>query len=47
MEQAFSEGRSGEGLQYQDKVRSANYKPTKYMSEIIMNFTKNLRKNIK
>jgi hypothetical protein len=47
MQQAFNEGRSGEGLQYKDKVRSANYKPTKYMSEMIMNFTKNLRKNIK
>lgn len=43
MYKKFVEGRSGEGLQTDNKVRGSNYKPTKYMSEIIADFVKNLR----
>ena len=44
MYKKFGEGRSGEGLQTSTKIRPGNYKPVKYMSEIINNFLKNLTK---
>ena len=43
MYKKFVEGRSGEALQTENKIRGGNYKPKKYMSEIISNFIKNLR----
>jgi len=40
----FIEGRSGEALQSKNKVRGNVYKPTKYMSMIIENFIKGIKK---
>ena len=44
MYKKFGEGRSGEGLQTSSKIRPGNYKPVRYISEIINNFLKNLTK---
>ena len=40
----FSKGRSGTGVQSQESVRSGNFKPTKYVSEIVSNFLKSVKK---
>lgn len=40
----FIEGRSGEALQTKNKVRGSTYKPIKYMSEIIDQFLKDIKK---
>jgi hypothetical protein len=40
----FSKGRSGTGVQSSENVRSGNFKPTKYMSEIVSNFLKSVKK---
>jgi hypothetical protein len=40
----FGKGRSGTGLQSQNSVRSGNFKPTKYMSEIVNDFLKSVKK---
>jgi hypothetical protein len=40
----FVEGRSGEALQSDTKLRSGSYKPVSYMSEIISKFKKGMNK---
>ena len=40
----FEKGRSGTGLQSENNVRSASFKPTKYMSEIVNDFLKSVKK---
>lgn len=40
----FVEGRSGEALQAETKIRSGSYKPVSYMSEIISKFKKGMNK---
>jgi hypothetical protein len=40
----FSKGRSGAGVQSQENVRSSNFKPIKYVSEIVTNFLKSVKK---
>jgi hypothetical protein len=40
----FSKSRSGTGVQSQENVRSSNFKPTKYVSEIVSNFLKSVKK---
>lgn len=40
----FVEGRSKEALQSDSRVRSGSYKKTKYLSEMINNFIKNMTK---
>jgi len=40
----FVEGRSGEALQAETKIRSGSYKPVSYMSEIISKFKKGMTK---
>ena len=40
----FEKGRSGTGLQSPNNVRSAGFKPTKYMSEIVNDFLKSVKK---
>ena len=39
----FPSSRSGRGIQSKNKVRSAAYKPVRYMSELYNNFIKNLK----
>ena len=39
----FPKSRSGRGIQSKNKIRSAIYKPVKYMSEIYANFISNLK----
>jgi hypothetical protein len=41
---AFGKGRSGSGLQSENNVRSGNFKPTKYVSEIVNDFLKSVKK---
>jgi len=40
----FNEGRSKEGIQTKNKVRSSSFKKVRYMSEIINNFVKSINK---
>jgi len=40
----FSKSRSGTGVQSEENVRSGAFKPTKYMSEIVSNFLKSVKK---
>jgi len=44
MYKKFIEGRSKEGLQSKNKIRSSTFKTTKYISGMINNFVKNIEK---
>jgi len=43
MYKKFVEGRSGEGLQSKNKVRSSVYKRTKYITELVEKFMKDIK----
>ena len=43
MFKTFSEGRSQEGLQSKNKIRGNAYKPTKYISDLINKFIKEVK----
>ena len=43
MYKKFTEGRSKEALQAENKIRSSSYKQTKYISELINNFIKDMK----
>ena len=42
----FKGSRSGTGLQSKSEVNSLSFKPTKYLSKIIDNFTKNIKNKL-
>jgi len=44
MYKRFVEGRSKKGLQAKDTIRQGSYKPTRYMSELIDSFIKQVKK---
>jgi hypothetical protein len=44
MYKKFVEGRSKEGLQSKNKIRSNTFRTTKYISGMINNFVKNIEK---